>query len=47
MSQVEQNPESRDLILERLIDAPPEKVFCAWTDAEILKQGLGSVLARP
>ena len=28
----------RELVLTRLIDAPREKVFRAWTDAEILKQ---------
>ena len=31
-------PSDRDLILTRLIDAPPEKVYRAWTDAELLKQ---------
>jgi uncharacterized protein YndB with AHSA1/START domain len=30
--------EGRDLVLTRLIDAPPEKVYRAWTDAEVLKQ---------
>ncbi len=30
--------EDRDLILTRIIDAPPEKVFRAWTDSELLKQ---------
>jgi uncharacterized protein YndB with AHSA1/START domain len=28
----------RDLVLTRIIDAPPAKVFRAWTDPEILKQ---------
>lgn len=28
----------RDLVLTRLINAPPAKVFKAWTDAELLKQ---------
>ena len=28
----------RELSLTRLIDAPPEKVFKAWTDPELLKQ---------
>lgn len=28
----------RDLVLTRLINAPREKVFKAWTDAELLKQ---------
>lgn len=30
--------EGRDLILTRVIDAPHEKVFKAWTDPELLKQ---------
>jgi len=30
--------EGRDLILTRVIDAPPEKVFRAWTDPELLRQ---------
>jgi uncharacterized protein YndB with AHSA1/START domain len=29
---------NRELVLTRIIDAPPEKVFKAWTDPEILKQ---------
>ena len=33
------NPTSdRELVLTRIIDAPREKVFRAWTDPEILKQ---------
>lgn len=28
----------RDLILTRIIDAPPEKVFRAWTEPDLLKQ---------
>ena len=28
----------RDLVLTRIIDAPREKVFRAWTDAKLLKQ---------
>jgi uncharacterized protein YndB with AHSA1/START domain len=28
----------RELVLTRLIDAPPAKVFRAWTDPELLKQ---------
>lgn len=28
----------RDLVLTRLIDAPPEKLYRAWTEAELLKQ---------
>ncbi|MBX3531727.1 MAG: SRPBCC family protein [Rhizobiaceae bacterium] len=27
-----------ELVLERVFDAPPEKVFRAWTDPELLKQ---------
>jgi uncharacterized protein YndB with AHSA1/START domain len=30
--------EGRDLILTRMIDAPAEKVFRAWTDPELLQQ---------
>jgi uncharacterized protein YndB with AHSA1/START domain len=30
--------EGRDLILTRIIDAPREKVFKAWTDPALLKQ---------
>jgi uncharacterized protein YndB with AHSA1/START domain len=30
--------EGRDLILTRIFDAPPEKVFRAWTDPELQKQ---------
>ena len=29
---------NRDLILTRIIDAPREKVFRAWTEPELLKQ---------
>ena len=28
----------RELVLTRIIDAPREKLFRAWTDAELLKQ---------
>jgi uncharacterized protein YndB with AHSA1/START domain len=28
----------RELVLTRLIDAPPEKVYRAWTEPELLKQ---------
>src|SRR3954451_12993951 len=28
----------RELVLTRMIDAPPEKLFRAWTDPELLKQ---------
>ena len=31
-------PTDRDLVLTRLIDAPREKLFRAWTDPEMLKQ---------
>ncbi len=30
--------EGRDLVLTRIIDAPPEKVFKAWTDPAIITQ---------
>lgn len=30
--------EERDLVLTRIIDAPPEKVYRAWTEPELLKQ---------
>src|SRR5947208_7379344 len=30
--------EGRDLIVTRMIEAPPEKVFRAWTEPELLKQ---------
>jgi len=28
----------RELVLTRMIDAPPERLFRAWTDPELLKQ---------
>src|SRR5258705_4049141 len=31
-------PASRELVLTRLIDAPRERLFKAWTDPELLKQ---------
>src|SRR6267154_1469995 len=31
-------PSDRELVLTRLIDAPREKLFKAWTDPELLKQ---------
>ena len=30
--------EGRDLILTRMIDSPPEHVFRAWTEPELMKQ---------
>lgn len=30
--------DGRDLILTRIIDAPPAKVFRAWTDPDMMKQ---------
>ena len=30
--------DDRELVLTRVIDAPPEKLFRAWTDPELLKQ---------
>ncbi|MFG1346363.1 SRPBCC family protein [Xanthobacter autotrophicus DSM 431] len=30
--------ETRELVLTRLIDAPPAKVYRAWTEPELLKQ---------
>lgn len=30
--------EGRDLVLTRIIDAPPERVFRAWTEPDLLKQ---------
>ena len=38
MNPIEESAESRELVLVRLIDAPPEKVFRAWTDPALLKQ---------
>ena len=38
MNPIEESAESRELVLTRLIDAPPEKVFRAWTDPALLKQ---------
>lgn len=32
------NTSDRELVLSRLIDAPREKVYRAWTEADILKQ---------
>jgi len=38
MSPEEKSSESRELVLVRLIDAPPEKLFRAWTEPALLKQ---------
>jgi len=38
MDTVNKPAESRELVLARLIDAPPENVFRAWTEPELLKQ---------
>jgi uncharacterized protein YndB with AHSA1/START domain len=35
---VDETPDDRTLTLTRLIDAPPEHVFRAWTEPELLKQ---------
>ena len=32
------NIKDRELVLTRLIDAPPEKLYRAWTEPELLKQ---------
>ena len=38
MNPTEAAAETRELILTRLIDAPPEKVYSAWTEPALLKQ---------
>lgn len=38
MNPTEQTAESRELMLTRLIDAPPEKLYKAWTEPALLKQ---------
>jgi uncharacterized protein YndB with AHSA1/START domain len=38
MSQTSTSTEGRDLIVTRIMDAPPEKVFRAWTEPELLRQ---------
>jgi uncharacterized protein YndB with AHSA1/START domain len=38
MSKTTTSASDRDLILRRVIDAPRDKVFKAWTDPELLKQ---------
>jgi uncharacterized protein YndB with AHSA1/START domain len=32
------SPADRELVLSRMIDAPPHKVYRAWTEPELLKQ---------
>jgi uncharacterized protein YndB with AHSA1/START domain len=32
------SPAERELVLSRIIDAPPHKVYRAWTEPELLKQ---------
>lgn len=38
MSKTTTSTEGRDLILTRMIDAPPAKVFKAWTDPALLQK---------
>jgi uncharacterized protein YndB with AHSA1/START domain len=38
MTQASTSTEGRDLILTRVIDVPPEKVFRAWTEPELLRR---------
>jgi uncharacterized protein YndB with AHSA1/START domain len=38
MTKTTTSTSDRDLILHRVIDAPRDKVFKAWTDPELLKQ---------
>jgi uncharacterized protein YndB with AHSA1/START domain len=38
MNPTEEAPEARELVLTRLIDSPPEKLFRAWTEAALLMQ---------
>lgn len=38
MTASEQSEHSRELVLIRMIDAPPEALFRAWTEPELLKQ---------
>jgi uncharacterized protein YndB with AHSA1/START domain len=46
-TKVEATPGSeRELVLARIIDAPREKVFRAWTDPALLKQWFAPYTAR-
>lgn len=38
MNPIEEAAESRELVLTRLIDAPREKVYRAWTEPALLQQ---------
>ncbi len=38
MNPTEQTTDSRELVLTRLIDAPAEKLYRAWTEPALLKQ---------
>ena len=38
MSETTPPSEERDLVLTRVIDAAPEKLFRCWTEAELMKQ---------
>jgi len=38
MNPIEAAAESRKLVLTRLIDAPPENVYRAWTEPALLQQ---------
>ena len=38
MNKTTTTTEGRNLILERVIDAPREKVFRAWTNPELMKE---------
>ncbi len=38
MADTETQPSDRELVLTRIVDAPPEKLFRAWTDPEIMKR---------
>ena len=38
MAEIDPFPADRELVLSRFIDAPPDKVYRAWTEPELLKQ---------